>query len=417
MARTLVSAVGGIFTANYRIYSNKVLVYSGTTKIPYVVIWNTSANAIEMIKGNASSPTSFALQDAANNPLPNPLGNGVCACIDSSENIHVFAYTLPTAMAATKEVRHYVFRTIDHATSGDRDKWITGAEEQVVTLNASSALTGGISCCVDASDNLHLVYEDRINNMGTAYGTMHYIHHNGTSWQSAVEIDGQANQVNVLSYAITLAKNSSATIVPQIACSRGNQVYGFLGNALNATSFSSHAISTDSPEVGSVDIACDDARDNTYVVFSETSVADDLMIADHTNSSSWTTGWSLTEIDTSTSHVSAAIYVDDTDLYVFDETNETDKKIRLWVDTGSGFSEHASSPLESTASVDYEDISTHWATYVINETGKIGYVFVDSTATDLYYNEFSLVVAVPYFQKDGTPNHIQHFPANEIVSV
>ena len=410
MARTLVSAVGGIFTANYRIYSNKVLVYSGTTKIPYVVIWNTSANAIEMIKGNASSPTSFALQDAANNPLPNPLGNGVCACIDSSENIHVFAYTLPTAMAATKEVRHYVFRTIDHATSGDRDKWITGAEEQVVTLNADATLTGNISCCVDTSDNLHLVYEDRINNMGSSYGTMHYIHHNGTSWQGAVEIDGQANQVNVLSYAITLAKNSSATIVPQIACARNADCYAFIGDALDPTTFGSgHQVSTDNPDVGSVDIACDSSRDNTYFLFSDNS-SGDLKVADHTNSSSWTTGWTVTTITSTLNYNTTAIHPVSSEVYVLAE--EGNFNIELWLDSMAGWSEHPKSPLDDVAQ-SLIDVSCHWSTYVNNEPFKIGYVYVDNSLTDLYYNEYRIVKEF----KNGTPNYIQHFPPHEIVSV
>jgi hypothetical protein len=191
--------------------------------------------------------------------------------------------------------------------------------------------------------------------------------------------------------ALTLAKDSGGTVVPQAALQVNSFVTAFLGNALNATSFSSHQAHNTSIVSGSIDIACDDARDLTYISYSIGSGSGDLYIQEHTNSSSWSTGWSQTLVDSTDNWEQTGLYLDGTDVYIFaaDNASGTAAGIRLWVDTGGGFAEDGDSPLDSAASTVFNGPATHWSTYSNNETAKIGFTYFRGGTTDFKYNEYS----------------------------
>lgn len=375
--------------------SKKIVVFSGTTNIPYVIVYDDAGDTLNVYKGNAASPTSFTAQDTGNNPTVTGIINAT-ACIDSSDNIHIFATLFPSGHGVTLEVKHYVFRTVDHATPGDRDTWIGASEEQVTTVTLDASPSGPtINACVDTSDNLHLVYTDYITNMGTQYYTTYYVHHNGTAWQTPVEVEGQANQLSSSGPSLTLTKDAGGTVVPHIAGRVTGSLYVWQGNALNATSFIEYIAGT---ALYNPSIVTDSTRDITYVLNTS---ASGVHLYNHDNNTSFSASANWENVFVASGMGASApwwyhdayVHTDDV-VYALISHNTGSNTGAIW-----GFTITSTTVVASLGTVvasggvntDYQRPTTHWATYTNNETSKIGIVLEDSDGTgELVYDEYTL---------------------------
>ncbi|KKL67786.1 hypothetical protein LCGC14_2131500, partial [marine sediment metagenome] len=338
-------------------------------------------------KGNAQPPTSFAEQEAAGAP-DNAANAGIAAAIDADDLVHVvYQFKDVAAHGAAPRVKYAQFRTVDHATT--QDDWVL-IDENVATLANGGAFSSFAisSIAIDANDIPHVAWTELITNMGTAFQTLFYTNRIGGSWLTPVEIDGRSSSIRIERYEITFANNSSSVIVPQISANdRTNQTLkAYLGNALDASSFTIFTVESSQRSFMKPSIACSSDRSKTYIT--SVDINSDLRIHEHDNTSSWTTGWTSTTIDSTKNYLAVtglAIKGDD-DRYVFAADDDVDDLV-LWYNRGAGYVETV---IQSDGANQYDEPTVRWSTYVFNEPEFLDYVWEDVTNQDLLWNNFKV---------------------------
>ncbi|HEC65436.1 MAG TPA: hypothetical protein ENI23_09085 [bacterium] len=370
--------------------SGRQIVRSSVTNQIYVVTWDAITNNLGDVKmWKSSGAANFVEQDTSNNPdIASKEPKYCAAAIDSDDIIHIVVVWFDTSgMQEVHEVRHYTFNTVDAASNPDT--W--QVDEQIKEISLDAEPTGsnmGIDVAVDANDIPHVAYQELITNMGTAFQTLFYTNRIGGSWLTPVEIDGRSSSIRIERYEITFANNSSSVIVPQISANdRTNQTLkAYLGNALDASSFTIFTVESSQRSFMKPSIACSSDRSKTYIT--SVDINSDLRIHEHDNTSSWTTGWTSTTIDSTKNYLAVtglAIKGDD-DRYVFAADDDVDDLV-LWYNRGAGYVETV---IQSDGANQYDEPTVRWSTYVFNEPEFLDYVWEDVTNQDLLWNNFKV---------------------------
>ncbi|KKN08727.1 hypothetical protein LCGC14_1053770 [marine sediment metagenome] len=347
-----------------------------STGVVYVCV--VDSGNVQMWKGNAQPPTSFTEQDAGN--APNDIDFIVPSiAIDSNDIISVIWWDRATGHGETGGPRYQRFNTVDAASN--KDLWDSGGSELAFTKNATPT-NFGTSIAIDANDVPHIVVVDEFSNMG-AKDTVMYANKIGGSWNTAVEVEGATAAVVCNRCAITFAKDSGGTIVPQIVYVNvdDTDVGSAIGNVLNATSFTLFDVETTGSATDKASIACDSARDNTYIALRNS--FSDLKIRKHINTNGWTTWETAIVVDSTDNWSNASLAIDGTNLYIFSEKISTND-IHLWLDEGSGFTDNGAFEADTD-----NDVHAKWSSYNNNE-GDTQIDFVFERGSSVRWNEHIL---------------------------
>jgi len=347
-----------------------------STGVVYVCV--VDSGNVQMWKGNAQPPTSFTEQDAGN--APNDIDFIVPSiAIDSNDIISVIWWDRATGHGETGGPRYQRFNTVDAASN--KDLWDSGGSELAFTKNATPT-NFGTSIAIDANDVPHIVVVDEFSNMG-AKDTVMYANKIGGSWNTAVEVEGATAAVVCNRCAITFAKDSGGTIVPQIVYVNvdDTDVGSAIGNVLNATSFTLFDVETVGSATDKASIACDSARDNTYIALRNS--FSDLKIRKHINTNGWTTWETAIVVDSTDNWSNASLAIDGTNLYIFSEKISTND-IHLWLDEGSGFTDNGAFEADTD-----NDVHAKWSSYNNNE-GDTQIDFVFERGSSVRWNEHIL---------------------------
>ena len=227
-----------------------------------------------------------------------------------------------------------------------------------------------------------------------------------------VEVDGESNQANALCYGITFAKNSSSTVVPQVCNQQGtSNVQAHLGNALDATSFTSLSIISGAPLAESTcSIACSDDQNTTNIAYLDTGF--DVHRVTHDNSVAWTpvSNWTDQEVSPTPDSFGVSMVMLKNVEYIIARNSGT-SSILLWTNAGGGWTNLT---IDDPTDV-LQMPKAKWSIYNNHKSPfYIDYMFYNNTDAALEWHQYEIPQLI---MSDGTPNHIQHFPANEIVSV
>ena len=333
MANVQVASAGDITDAN------RVVVRSSGGTV-YVFV-NNGGN-IQAFKGNAQPPTSFAEQEAAGAP-DNAANAGIAAAIDADDLVHVvYQFKDVAAHGAAPRVKYAQFRTVDHATT--QDDWVL-IDENVATLANGGAFSSFAisSIAIDANDIPHVAWTEQITNMGSDLESVSYANRIGGSWNSKVLVaqksaaSGIMGMLDIIVADPASSVNADRPIIICEAVGSETQLDAYHGTALNATAFTQATDITGAISMFGFPSLAIDSNEKLVVAFIETS-SSDLMIVEHLNSSAWGTWETPVDVDTSRNYADPSIVIDGTDLYIFVESS-TDNDIRLWKDTGGGWSE------------------------------------------------------------------------------
>lgn len=339
-----------------QIQGSRVLVRT-SAGIPYVIAYDRLNDGIEMWKGNGTTPTSFAEQDAADSPSATPqINDTAIACyIDSSDVIQVYY------IEENGKSSFIGYATFDTST----DQWaVTGS---VVNLSAIDIIVGShISVAVDSNGVPHIAYTSEDSNMGSDFATVFYVNKVGGSWNTPLQVKGAIAEQNCRFPEIAIGADDAPVIVFSNVTSSDIEkaIPNFPRN--NPTSFTISDV--DSTAAGgtnqvSVVVAADGTHwfagvdsDNSIIVYEGTTARD--------------TG------NTGTDPTLVAV---GTDIYVFyEDTADNDIKYNRW----NGTSWDGEVSLETGT---YNNVKTKWAFVLDNDSGGnivSIYSFNDSTPTD-----------------------------------
>lgn len=370
MAAIQVTSAGTNSLGTYSTARNLIRNSSG---IPYVVVYDSSGQ-IEVWKGNSATPSSFSEQDSANKPSNSDYTGG-SAAIDSTGVIHIAYYDSSSTSSKAYQLRYVTFNTSTNTFSGDTSVY-TG----------SLMLFASFSIAIDSNDIPHIVFIDRMSNMGTNYDTLLYTNRIGGSWKTPVEIEGKTTSVSCFYPDITF----NGSNIPWVSYSKlsANETKTAEGNANDATSFTLRVVNDVIANSSQESCIVFDSSGNGYVFWGRNS--DNHIIVDSVTGGT----------DTDTGAVGTAnnkfrVSVDGTSLYIFYEDASND--IAYYYNTGSGWT--SGGVLETGT---YNFPKSKWARYVeydssgTNRAGgsgrlEIDYVFVDETAsTDVWWNTLTL---------------------------
>jgi len=361
---------------NRQINSSRVSVRT-SAGIPYVIV-NQILGIIQVFKGNSVTPTSFTIQDDANDPAGTTYGSS-SAAIDSTGVIHISYHYYN---GKTSELRYVTFNTGTDTFSGDAQLVADIGGDPTAITNLYTAIA------IDSNNVPHIAHSQFPSKGGLP--SLYYMNKVGGAWNAAVEIEGGTNGNECKHYDIAISEDN----IPEI--SYVNDTDGDLGAALgnvnNATSFTlfDPDITAVTSNVTSIVI---DSAGNTYIGYEDINPK----IVEHLDADAWTT-WQTpiapaTGIMNSTNILS--IVANGTDIYVFYEDDGHDISYNKY--TGSW-----GSPVELETGT-FNTAKAKWARYVdydssgANRAGaggrlELDYTFTDETASaDVWFNSLSLV--------------------------
>lgn len=361
-----------------------------------VYIFVNNNGNIEAWKGDVTGePTSFTEQEAAGAPNDSDYV-GVTAEIDSAGLVHVLYYFNDSAAhGATPNLRYAQFRTSAHATT--QDDWVLIDEEVDTLVNGDGgfAINELPVITIDANDEPHVAWTDHVTDMGSNFDNVFYNNRIGGSWNATsnliVAFTATGDIVSALNIMIAQPTNSVGADRPIVSIAvnlvtGSGQINMYHGNALDATGWTSALDITGLTTVatnGTVDsiTLAIDSNNDLWIVWVQTN--GNLSIRSHVaTEANWSTWGGFFVLDLTDNWIWPSIAIDGTDKYVMAEDSATND-LRLWKDTGSGWS-------EETGDADLPNVGTFlkphlkWQAKNNNSPKEIDYCFEDSGGAVLY---------------------------------
>src|SRR3990167_617019 len=197
-----------------------------STGIPYVVLFDSTDDKIEVWKGNSVTPTSFTEKDTANSPVGATYGS-ISAAIDGNGIIHIVWCEY---ISKSDDLEYIQFDTGDdtfkNATTINAD---LGAESTTVSRLFTSI-------AIDSNNIPHVAYVGVESNAGTFGQVVRYENRIGGVWNgTGVEVEGQTGNKNCLDPDITI--NASNIPIISYVNSDDDVLSRAVGNTNDATSF------------------------------------------------------------------------------------------------------------------------------------------------------------------------------------
>lgn len=293
---------------NSQANSNRVCVRTAAG-IPYVIVWNTSGNDIEIYKGNSATPSSFTEQDTADNPSAAVYG-AVSAAIDSTGIIHI------VYMRYITKSDDLIYVTYNTTT----DQWGTPATINS-DLGAESTSLANLytSIAIDSNDIPHVAYVGVEANAGTVGKVIRYENRIGGAWiGTGVEVEGQTSNKDCINPSITIDENN----IPCISYLNDDDddLARAVGNANDASSFT--LVDLDASALSGSDTSiCVDSAGVLYVAGVDSDGT--IMVYNET-----------TQRDTGVAGSSPTLVANGTDIYVFYEDANNDIAYNKTTDGG-----------------------------------------------------------------------------------
>lgn len=215
----------------------------------YAVILDIAGtNATIRVYKSSNGGVTWTDEDASGAPTGTSYG-GASAAIDGNGIIHI-------AYLGSPGLRYITFSTVTNTFSGDT----------AVASFRKGGWDGATAIAVDSNNDTHIVYEDGLKARGNIYNTINYIDNvgAGSGWNKNVEIFGAPNRLNGMMEDILIDQNN----VPEVAYLDWHNGYveAAIGNADQATSFTSQIVASDSTGSNSLNIAMDSSHD-TWIAY------------------------------------------------------------------------------------------------------------------------------------------------------
>lgn len=278
-------------------------------------------------------------------------GMTVSAAIDANSDIHV------VYGSGTSSVKYRQYDTGSDTWQGSEETPAIGDE------------VAGLAITIDSSNVPHYVAR------ATTAGVVVYGNRVGGTWNATVTVDS----TSVTDFNDITINNDNIPVVAQID---GTVLVAHLGNANNATSFTSSGtidstIDTTAGEVG-VSVVADGTTGDEWVSYTDSGGT--VSLAKHTGST-WTTNWSTITSKTDVGHETSAAFISG-NVYVFYKEENSD----VAYDYYNGTSWSGETILQTGT---FQDVKAKWAYNNDNQqTTQIDYLYSD--ATDVYWASLSL---------------------------
>lgn len=237
MAFNVTSASGD----NFALRNGRGQIVRNSSGIPYLVLncdpdTDSVFEEIQVWKGNAASPTSFSEVDGSGGNKPSGTDiRGVSAAIDSNDYIHISWLDDQGKSSPLKYIR---FRA-----DGTNDDWFEAEATVVSDIGEDPTATSlNTAIAVDSNDVPHIVYNEYPKIGGTATYVGMYVNKTSGTWQTPIQLYyNQGNDVQAVDICIDYDNYPYIAFVPLAGT---KYAYTAIGNANNATSFTSQNVDT-----------------------------------------------------------------------------------------------------------------------------------------------------------------------------
>ena len=324
--------------------------------IPYVIVLDETNGAIQVWKGNSTTPTAFTEQDSASNPQ-NTRYVAPSACIDSTDIIHIAYYD---ENGKTSALRYVTFDTSTDTFSGDIS---------VKDIGGATPVNSGTAISIDTNDIPHIAWVDSVSNMGTDYDTVYYVNRVGGAWNTEVEIEGGTATKNCAYPDIAIDSDNVPIVVYRNSTDSNVEFSG--GNINNASSFTLFVIDTIVPNANNTPSVVVDSTGDIWVGYIKSS-ASNIALRKHVYGNAWTTWGIAVSSGSASQNTPVSLVATGTDIYFFFENSSNDIAYDVW----DGTTWAGATTLETGT---FNTAKAKWAFWVDNDNGGA------LTGLDTYY--------------------------------
>lgn len=331
--------------------------------------------SINISKGNqAGEPTTFILEDTTGN-TPGLIEDKVCMAIDSIDDTHFIYYAENTGHSGVLEL---LYSVLDDSV----DPEVLSPEDEQITVLDNQGTAHACDIAIDANDDAHVVWTERITDTGTDYDRLYYSNRIGGTWSTPVAIKTlAATGANILTVNIMIGSpHTSASGDRPIICEGeldGNtrDVFCHYGNTLDATSFTSQDLNIELstgvlPQLTMVQ----DSNDRITIAFSDFTTLD-LKIIEHNYSDGWSTWQTPITTFSSQNTRAPAMTLSGDYRYIFFLSSSTDD-IHLVSDQSGSWAELTDDPDLSNVGT-FTGINCRWSKYNYGQDTTLDYTFQD----------------------------------------
>ena len=358
---------------NNRISNGARVVVRNSSGIPYIIVEDYTDAAIEVWKGNGTTPTAFTEQDTSNNPDATAYGSP-SAAIDSSGIIHI---VFAEYVSGSSDLEYVQFNTgtdvFQNAATISLD---LGAEDTAITN-----IHTGIA--IDANDVPHVVVDSQFKVGGSTTRTVRYNNRIGESWNaSMIEVEGATAGISA-AYPDLAIDADTRPVITYINGTDGD-IGTAVGDSNNPTNFSLYDVETSAySSFAPYQSIAVDSSGNHHVAFSA-GLNGNLYIRKHNYGDGWTTWQTRETVDGGGNGVyNPSLAINGINRYIIVESDSSND-IVYYTDEGGSWA--SPTTLETGT---YNKVKAKWAFWVDNDSGgalvnndsPVTYYFDGSDAT------------------------------------